>query len=76
MDGALVPPRDLTDEEASSLRELLRSKLITINSSVDDEEDAEALLDYANDMIEDGESVGNVVEEVSRVESSPCRARC
>jgi len=63
MDSSLVPPRQLTATELSSLRKLLRSKL-NINDHAD-EEDATNLLDYAFDMIDGGENVGHIAEEVS-----------
>ena len=55
-------PRNLTQDETSSLRMMLKSKL---NISEDNEEDADDLLDYAIDMIENGKSVGYVLIEVS-----------
>lgn len=58
-----VAPRELTDDETSSLRELLKSKLRIPNDSY--EEDASDLLDYAFDMVSDGKAAGSVTEEVS-----------
>ena len=57
-------PRALTEEETESLRMMLKKKLhMSGDSSVD--EDAEDLLDYAMEMIGEGQSVGCVTEEVS-----------
>jgi len=65
LDKSLCSPRDLTIQESSRLRELLKEQL-DINAFKDqDHEDAEVLLDYAFDMIESGDSVGKVTEEVS-----------
>ena len=65
LDKSLCSPRDLSESESTQLRELLREQL-DINPFKDqDHEDAEVLLDYAFDMIESGDSVGKVTEEVS-----------
>ena len=63
MDEQLTAPRDLSPNEMASLRDLLKSQLV-INGD-DDDEDAENLLDYAVDMIDSGENIGHVAEEVS-----------
>ena len=63
MDADLIAPRDLTEDEMDKLRGHLKSQLVI--SGDDDDEDAENLLDYAVDMIESGESIGHVAEEVS-----------
>ena len=63
MDEQLSVPRDLSEDETIKLREFLRSQLSI--STDDDEEDADNLLDYAVDMIESGENVGHVTDEVS-----------
>jgi hypothetical protein len=63
MDSDLKIPRDLTEKEASDLRKCLTSEL-NITTLIQDEEDAETLLEYAFDMIHGGETVGHVVEEV------------
>ncbi len=64
MDADLTIPRDLTEKEETDLRKLLTSQL-HITTLLQDEEDAEVLLDYAFDMIKDGDNIGQVVEEVS-----------
>lgn len=57
-------PRALTEEEMESLRMMLKKKLhMSGDSSAN--EDAEDLLDYAMEMIGEGQSVGCVTEEVS-----------
>lgn len=61
-DQLLASPRDLTEDETATLRELLQAQLSI--ASDDDQEDAENLLDYAVDMIDSGENVGHVTEEV------------
>ena len=63
MDSDLKIPRDLTEKEVSDLRKCLTSEL-NITTLIQDEEDAETLLEYAFDMIQGGETVGHVVEEV------------
>lgn len=45
------------------MREMLKAKLLIPNDSY--EEDANDLLDYAFDMVDDGKDVGSVTEEVS-----------
>ena len=58
--------RTLTSSEQSKLRTQLYTQLnITSNNDEDDINDAENILDYALDMINDGEDVGHVMEEVS-----------
>jgi len=55
-------PRELTPDEISKLRVMLKSKL---NVTDDNEQDADDLCDYAIDMIEESKTVGNMVDEVS-----------
>jgi hypothetical protein len=64
MDADLTLPRELTEKEETALRKLLNSQL-HITKLIQDEEDAEVLLDYAFDMIKGGDNIGQVVEEVS-----------
>jgi len=70
MDDQLSVPRDLSEEETAKLRKFLRSQLSI--STDDDEEDADNLLDYAVDMIESGENVGHVTEELKFMEMPVC----
>ena len=63
MDDQLSAPRNLSEDEKAKLRGLLKTQLII--SSDDDDVDADDLLDYAVDMIESGENVGHVTDEVS-----------
>ena len=58
----LIAPRELSEDESERMRQLLKRHLVIAND--DDDEDAENLLDYAVDMIDSGESVGHVTEEV------------
>jgi len=64
MDADLALPRELTEKEETALRKLLNSQL-NITKLIQDEEDADVLLDYAFDMIKGGDNIGQVVEEVS-----------
>ena len=72
MEATLSTPRTLTATESSTLRSLLNSKLLSSTSNDDHIEDAENILDYAIDMIEGGDNIGQVVEEVSFVVSLKC----
>jgi hypothetical protein len=63
MDADLTIPRDLTEKEETALRKLLTLQL-KITTLIQDEEDAETLLEYAFDMIQDRDNIGQVVEEV------------
>ena len=63
MDADLTIPRDLTEKEETALRKLLTLQL-NITTLIQDEEDAETLLEYAFDMIKGGDTIGQVVEEV------------
>lgn len=68
---AVVPPRALTEDEALSLRKLLKSKLnlYACNSSYEViacyVEDADDLLDYVVELIDEGNTVGYMIDEVS-----------
>ena len=64
MDADRIIPRDLTEAEETDLRKLLTSQL-NITTLIQDEEDAETLLEYAFDMIKGGDTIGQVVAEVS-----------
>ncbi|KAL7444654.1 hypothetical protein ACHAXM_009575, partial [Skeletonema potamos] len=72
MDADLTLPRELTEKEETALRKLLNSQL-HITKLIQDEEDAEVLLDYAFDMIKGGDNIGQVVEEIVFMEMSVCR---
>ena len=59
----VVAPRELTQDEISSLRVQLKSKLNITNPS--QEEDASDLLDYAIGMVSDiGQTVGYMMKEL------------
>ena len=69
-----VAPRTLSNDESIELRKLLKAtlkiagttlKIDSIATKEQDEEDAILLLDYAMDLVEDGESVGHIAGEVS-----------
>ena len=55
-------PRALTEEEVSTLQELLKSTLKIPNPSYDRE--ADDMLEYAMELIEEGKAVGYVLDEV------------
>ena len=60
--------RTLTSSEQTKLRTQLYTQLnITSSDNLDEDDmnDAENIVDYALDMINDGEDVGHVMEEVS-----------
>jgi len=57
-----VAPRELTEDETTSLRMMLKSKLKIPDDSYQD--DAADLLDYAFDMVGDGKTVGYAIEEL------------
>jgi hypothetical protein len=59
---AIVPPRELKEDEISSLRTLLMPKLKVPNDSY--QRDAQDLLDYALDMVAESKSVGLILEEL------------
>ena len=63
VDADRTIPRELTEAEETELRDLLKLEL-KITTLIQDEEDAETLLEYAFDMIKGGDSIGQVVEEV------------
>jgi len=67
-------PRPLTPEESSELHALLKSTLKLSNSpcAIQAEEDAKDLLNYAFDLIGDGETVGDVLEELEFMEMEIC----
>lgn len=62
---SIKPSRTLSISELSTLRDLLKDELNIHPFNDTDHEDAEILLDYACDMIEECETVGHIVEEVS-----------
>jgi len=70
MDEQLCAPRDLSEDETANLRDLLTSQLVI--SCDDEKEDAENLLDYAVDMIDSGENIGHVTEELKFMEMPVC----
>ena len=62
----ITAPRELTTTDTYQLRYMFKEQLqITNNSSDDDKQDADDIIDYALDMVEDGKTVGTIVEEVS-----------
>lgn len=67
-------PRPLTEDEAAELKALLKPHLKLNNVSCPFQADADAddLLNYALDMIEDGENVGKVLEELEFMELEIC----
>ena len=69
LDPQLSSPRTLSPIEVTTLRSLLMSQLIISSDPNDNDDDtkddAENLLDYALDMIGEGENIGHVTDEVS-----------
>ena len=62
----ITTPRPLTLTDTYQLRYMFKEQLqITNNSSDDDKQDADDIIDFAFDMVDDGKTVGNIVEEVS-----------
>ena len=62
----ITAPRELTTTDKYQLRYMFKEQLqITNNSANDDKQDADDIIDFAFDMVEDGKCVGNIVEEVS-----------
>eukprot|EP00581_Thalassiosira_minuscula_P016450 CAMPEP_0183715810 /NCGR_PEP_ID=MMETSP0737-20130205/9908_1 /TAXON_ID=385413 /ORGANISM="Thalassiosira miniscula, Strain CCMP1093" /LENGTH=589 /DNA_ID=CAMNT_0025944967 /DNA_START=61 /DNA_END=1826 /DNA_ORIENTATION=- len=70
MDADLTAPRELSDDEMANLRAYLKAQLNI--QSEDDEVEAEDLAEFVVDMIEGGESIGHVVEELALMEMSVC----
>ena len=69
-DDKLKAHRDLTMEELATLHELLEEELNIVSD--DDYEDAENLLDYALDMVDSGEIIGHITEELQYMGMSVC----
>jgi hypothetical protein len=60
---AITAYRQLTTSESMTLFKLMKTNLNIVDD--DDDQDADTLLDYALDMIDEGKSVRDVVNEVS-----------
>jgi len=60
---AITAYRQLTTSESMTLFKLMKANLNIVDD--DDDQDADTLLDYALDMIDEGKSVRDVVDEVS-----------
>jgi len=69
-DDKLKAHRDLTMDELATLHELLEEELNIVSD--DDYEDAENLLDYALDMVDSGETIGHITEELKYMGMSVC----
>jgi len=62
----ITTPRPLTSTDKYQLRYMFKEQLqITNNSTDDDKQDADDIIDFAFDMVDDGKTVGNIIEEVS-----------
>jgi len=70
----IAAPRPLTPEETDELKATLKSHLRLHNSpcAFQAEADADDLLNYALDMIEDGNTIQHVCEELEFMEMSIC----
>ena len=66
----LVAPRELSEEESAELKDMLKDQMLSYSD--DDEEDVVNMLDYVIDMINGGESVGHVTEELPLLEMPFC----
>ena len=55
--------RKLTSSESDTVTDLIKAQLNTATD--DDDDDADTLLSYVLDMVDEGKSVGKVIEEVS-----------
>lgn len=60
--GELTAPHKLSKRETRRLRDLLKGELKI--STDKDEDEAEKLLDYAVDMVNRGENIGHITDEV------------
>jgi len=69
-DDKLKAHRDLTMDELATLHELLEEELNIVSD--DDYEDAENLLDFTLDMVDSGESIGHITEELKYMGMSVC----
>lgn len=67
---AITAYRQLTTSESMTLFKLMKAKLNIVDD--DDDQDADTLLDYALDMIDEGKSVRDVVNEVSMSYHNSC----
>jgi hypothetical protein len=65
--------RKLTTSEAETVFELMKAELNITND--DDDADANTLLMYALDIVDEGQSVGKVIEEIDMLEMSVCNAK-
>ena len=74
MTDSATPSRALTPPEIDELKSSLKSHLRLHNSpcAFQAEADADDLLNYALDMIEDGNNVNSVCEELNFMEMSIC----
>ena len=70
IDESLSAPGALSSEEKAKVRDLLKAQLYITTD--EDEDDAENLLDYAMVMINFGESVGHVIEELQFMGMEVC----
>jgi len=64
---AITAYRQLTTSESMTLFKLMKANLNIVDD--DDDQDADTLLDYALDMIDEGKSIRDVVNEVSCLSS-------
>ena len=70
----MCSPRDLSKPELSELRGLLQLQ-INLNMEIyndEDHEDADILLDYACDMVTEGQNIKHIVRELASLDMSIC----
>ena len=68
----MCSPRDLSKSELSELRGLLQINLNMDACNDEDKEDADILLEYACDMVIEGQNIKHIVRELASMEMSIC----
>ena len=64
----IAAPHKLTEDEASELRTLMKGELNIVDEEEDD--DADTFLEYALDLIDRGETLNHVMEEVGTTDTA------
>ena len=68
----MCSPRDLSKSEVSELRGLLQMNLNVDACNDEDIEDADILLEYACDMVTEGQNIKHIVRELASLEMTIC----
>ena len=66
----MCSPRDLSKSEVSELRGLLQINLNMDACNDEDIEDADILLEYACDMVTEGQNIKHIVRELASLDMS------